>query len=99
MSDLGNPELPEPEKAPPGEDIPPTQPQDSPVDPSLNGNGGGTYQPPQGQAAVDMEKLVQWMKHTDKQLVMLTFGQVALAAAVMFILWKAKGDVVKVAKP
>lgn len=98
MSDLGNPELPEPEKAPAGEDAPA---QEVPPNPTMNGNGGGTpyTQSPAPGPQVDMTKLVDWMKHTDKQLVMLTFGQVALAAAVMFMLWKTKGDVVKVAKP
>lgn len=98
MSDLGNPELPEPEKMPAGESAPPQEPV---ADPSMNGNGNGTpyAQGPAPGPQVDMTKLVEWMKHTDKQLVMLTLGQVGLAAAVLFILWKAKGEVVKAAKP
>lgn len=93
---IDKPEMPEPEKLPPGEETPPVQ------DPSLNGNGGAVphaENPPLPQQQVDMAKLVDWMKHTDKQLVMLTIGQVGLAAAVLFLIWKAKGEVVKVATP
>jgi hypothetical protein len=100
VSDLGNPELPEPEKAPAGEDAPQAPPMQEQPDPTMNGNGGGSPYAAQPQPSVDMGKLVEWMKHTDKQIVILTMGQLGLAAAVMFLLWKSKGNIVKaVPKP
>ena len=91
MSETDRPEIPEPEKLP--SDDPTTAEAPSP---SMNGNGAAHV--PAG-AGIDIEKLVQWMKHTDKQITLLLVGQVALGCAVMFLLYKGKGDVVKTVSP
>lgn len=80
------PEIPEPERAPSPED----KPLDEPVgQPHLNGGAGGYIPPPQH---LDNEKLIAWMKATDKELKLLKINQLVLSAAVLFLLFaSAKG--------
>lgn len=86
---IDNPEIPEPERAPSPGDAPP-RPMDQPVGPELNGNGGsGGFVPPQ---PIDPEKMIAWMKATDKELKMLKVNQLILCGAVLFVLFAgAKG--------
>lgn len=68
------PEIPDPQAAP-----------DKP-DPTANGSAPGN---PEQAVFLDNEKLIQWMKATDKQIRLLTLGQVAVSAAVLFLLFTA----------
>ena len=78
---IDNPEIPEPERAPSAED----KPVDAPAgQPHLNGNGGDT-QPVYDNDQFN-EKLIAWMKATDKELKLLKINQLILAGAVLFVL-------------
>ena len=76
MDETDKPQMPEPEKKSTG-DIPPA---------AENGTGDIPHNPvlpPQ----VDTEKLILWMQATDKQIKMLTVGQIILCAAVIGVIF------------
>jgi hypothetical protein len=77
MSDLDRPEIPEPEKK---------TPEDMPADPEGGVNGNGPTEIPES-LYLDNEKLIEWMKATDRQIKLLTTGQLLIAGSVMLLLF------------
>lgn len=78
--DLGNPEIPQPEKLPADEPAPAPK-QDASSD------GHRAAPEPEKQIYLDQGKLVEWMKGTDKQVRLLIAGQLCLSAAVLIIIF------------
>lgn len=72
------PEIPDPQKSPKDEpqNLPPAN-----GEPHMNGNGTPGTVP-----NIDPEKLIEWMKATDKEIKMVRIGQVVLCAAVILLL-------------
>jgi hypothetical protein len=77
---IDNPEIPEPEKAPPEEKTPlADRPQ---PDPHMNGNGSEGSP----QISLDQERLIKWMQATDKELKILQLTQFILCAAIITLI-------------
>jgi hypothetical protein len=75
---METPEIPDPQNAP-SEEGAGTAAQGQP---GMNGNGGA----PHGPEKLDNEKLIEWIKATDKEIKMLRIGQLVLGGAILMLL-------------